>query len=52
MKVSHVRCNIESGGNKLKADFASFISTIVTKMYNYTDHEEKKNLSDNILFVK
>ncbi|XP_076671825.1 intraflagellar transport protein 22 homolog [Andrena cerasifolii] len=52
VKVSHVRCNIESGGNKLKADFSSFISTIVTKMYNYTDREAKNNFNENILFVK
>ncbi|XP_076621036.1 intraflagellar transport protein 22 homolog [Colletes latitarsis] len=51
-KVSHVKCNVESGGNKLKSDFSSFINTIVTKMHNYTDPQEKNILSDNILFVK
>ncbi|XP_076225593.1 intraflagellar transport protein 22 homolog isoform X2 [Nomia melanderi] len=43
---------IYSGGNKLKADFASFISTIVTKMYNYADEEMKSMLNENILFTK
>ncbi|XP_076248159.1 intraflagellar transport protein 22 homolog [Calliopsis andreniformis] len=52
VNVSHVKCNIESGGNKLKSDFSSFISTIVTKMHNYIDQEEKNILSDNILFSK
>ncbi|XP_031846679.1 intraflagellar transport protein 22 homolog isoform X1 [Nomia melanderi] len=52
VKVSHVKCNVDSGGNKLKADFASFISTIVTKMYNYADEEMKSMLNENILFTK
>ncbi|XP_076170089.1 intraflagellar transport protein 22 homolog [Ptiloglossa arizonensis] len=52
VKVSHVKCNVESGGNKLKADFSSFINTIVTKMYNYMDQEKKTILNDNILFVQ
>ncbi|XP_076658133.1 intraflagellar transport protein 22 homolog isoform X2 [Halictus rubicundus] len=52
VKVSHVKCNVDSGGNKLKADFSSFISTIVTKMYNYEDEEMRNMLNENILFAK
>ncbi|KZC12120.1 Rab-like protein 5 [Dufourea novaeangliae] len=51
-KVSHVKCNVDSGGNKLKADFSSFISTIVTKMHNYTDQEIKNMSTENISFAK
>ncbi|KOC60161.1 Rab-like protein 5 [Habropoda laboriosa] len=51
IKVSHVKCNIESGGNKLKADFSSFISTILNKMHNYTNPTDKNISNDNnILF--
>ncbi|XP_024220811.1 intraflagellar transport protein 22 homolog isoform X1 [Bombus impatiens] len=52
MKVSHVKCNIESGGSKLKADFASFISTILNKMHHYINQEDKNILNENILFTK
>ncbi|XP_048263348.1 intraflagellar transport protein 22 homolog isoform X2 [Bombus affinis] len=52
MKVSHVKCNIESGGSKLKADFASFISTILNKMHHYTNQGDKNILNENILFAK
>lgn len=52
VKVSHVKCNIESGGSKLKADFSSFISTILSKMHNYNEQEDKNILSNNILFAR
>ncbi|KAF3426967.1 hypothetical protein E2986_04237 [Frieseomelitta varia] len=52
MKISHIKCNIESGGSKLKTDFASFISTILNKMHNYTNQEDKNVLNENILFAK
>ena len=52
MKISHIKCNIESGGSKLKTDFASFISTILIKMHNYTNQEDKNVLNENILFAK
>ncbi|CAK9797020.1 Intraflagellar transport protein 22 homolog [Anthophora quadrimaculata] len=50
VKISHVKCNIESGGNKLKADFSSFISTILNKMHNYTNVKDKNVSNDNILY--
>lgn len=40
MKISHVKCNIESGGSKLKADFSSFISTILNKIHNYKNQKD------------
>jgi len=47
--VSHVKCNVDDGGDKLKADFRLFLSAI-TKLHE--DKEEKLILSDNILFAK
>ncbi|XP_078047622.1 intraflagellar transport protein 22 homolog [Augochlora pura] len=52
VNVSHVKCNVDSGGSKLKTDFSSFISTIVSKLYNYEDEELKNMLNENILFAK
>lgn len=40
MKISHVKCNIESSGSKLKADFSSFISTILNKIHNYKNQKD------------
>lgn len=51
-KVSHVRCDIEESGNKLQADFRSFLSSLMTKMQDYLDQEENTILTDNILFAK
>ncbi|KAI4501889.1 hypothetical protein M0802_003224 [Mischocyttarus mexicanus] len=51
-KVSHVRCDIEESGNKLQADFRSFLSSLMTKMQDYVDQEEKTILTNNILFAK
>lgn len=51
-KVSHVKCDTEEHGNKLQADFRSFLSSLMTKMQDYSDQEDKTILTDNILFVK
>lgn len=48
--VSHVKCNVDNGGDKLKADFRLFLSTLMTKQQE--NKEEKMILSDNILFAK
>lgn len=48
--VSHVKCNVDDGGDKLKTDFHLFLSTLMTKLQE--DKEEKLILSDNILFAK
>ncbi|XP_003702136.3 intraflagellar transport protein 22 homolog [Megachile rotundata] len=52
VKVSHVKCNIESGGNKLRADFSAFLSTILSKMHNYNEQEDKNTSINSILFTK
>lgn len=51
-KVSHVRCDTDENGNKLQADFRSFLSSLMTKMQDYSEPEEKAMLTDNILFAK
>ncbi|XP_070169796.1 intraflagellar transport protein 22 homolog [Polyergus mexicanus] len=48
--VSHVKCNVDDGGDKLKTDFRLFLSTLMTKLQE--NKEEKLILSDNILFAK
>ncbi|XP_011645203.1 LOW QUALITY PROTEIN: intraflagellar transport protein 22 homolog [Pogonomyrmex barbatus] len=48
--VSHVKCNVDDSGDKLKADFRLFLSTLMTKLHE--NKEEKLILSDNILFAK
>lgn len=48
--ISHVKCNVEDGGDKLKADFRLFLSALMSKLRE--DKEEKLILSDNILFAK
>lgn len=48
--VSHVKCNVEDGGDKLKTDFRLFLSALMTKLQE--DKEERLMLSDNILFAK
>ncbi|XP_032664501.1 intraflagellar transport protein 22 homolog [Odontomachus brunneus] len=48
--VSHVKCNVDDGGDKLKTDFRLFLSALMTKLLE--DKEEKLILSDNILFAK
>ncbi|TGZ53858.1 intraflagellar transport protein 22 homolog [Temnothorax americanus] len=48
--VSHVKCNVDDGGDKLKTDFRLFLSALMTKLHE--DKEEKLILSDNILFAK
>lgn len=48
--VSHVKCNVDDGGDKLKADFRLFLNTLMTKLQK--NKEEKLILSDNILFSK
>ncbi|XP_020281568.1 intraflagellar transport protein 22 homolog [Pseudomyrmex gracilis] len=48
--VSHVKCNVDDGGDKLKTDFRLFLSALLTKFQE--DKEEKLILSDNILFSK
>ncbi|EFN84612.1 Rab-like protein 5 [Harpegnathos saltator] len=50
LSVSHVKCNVDDGGDKLKTDFRLFLSALMTKMQE--DKEEKLILSDNILFAK
>lgn len=52
VKVSHVKCNIESGGSKLRADFSAFLSTILSKMHNYNEQEDKNISINSILFTK
>ncbi|XP_018392326.1 PREDICTED: intraflagellar transport protein 22 homolog [Cyphomyrmex costatus] len=47
--VSHVKCNVDDGGDKLKADFRLFLSALITR---HEDKEEKLIMSDNILFAK
>lgn len=48
--VSHVKCNVNDGGDKLKADFRLFLSALMAKLHE--GKEEKLILSDNILFTK
>lgn len=48
--VSHVKCNVDDSGDKLKADFRLFLSALITKLHE--DKEEKLISSDNILFAK
>ncbi|KAH0948899.1 hypothetical protein HN011_006344 [Eciton burchellii] len=48
--ISHVKCNVDNGGDKLKADFRLFLSALMTKLQE--DKEDKLILSDNILFSK
>ncbi|XP_012059272.1 PREDICTED: intraflagellar transport protein 22 homolog [Atta cephalotes] len=48
--VSHVKCNVDDGGDKLKADFRLFLSALIIKLHE--DKEEKLIMSDNILFAK
>ncbi|XP_026673281.1 intraflagellar transport protein 22 homolog, partial [Ceratina calcarata] len=52
VKISHVKCNTESGGNKLKSDFASFVNTVLNDMHNYTKQEFKDITNDNMLLTK
>lgn len=48
--ISHVKCNVDDGGDKLKTDFRLFLSTLMTKLQE--NKEEKLILNDNILFAK
>ncbi|KAL0131573.1 hypothetical protein PUN28_002839 [Cardiocondyla obscurior] len=48
--VSHVKCNVSDGGDKLKADFRLFLSALITLLHE--NKEEKLILSDNILFAQ
>ncbi|XP_011176155.1 intraflagellar transport protein 22 homolog [Solenopsis invicta] len=48
--VSHVKCNVDDDGDKLKADFRLFLSALIIKLHE--GKEEKLILSDNILFAK
>ncbi|KAG7188213.1 hypothetical protein KM043_016083 [Ampulex compressa] len=52
IKISHIRCNVDEGESKLKSDFSSFLSTLLTKMPQYSYEEGKHFLNDNILFSK
>ncbi|XP_029158218.1 intraflagellar transport protein 22 homolog [Nylanderia fulva] len=48
--VSHVKCNVDDDGDKLKDDFRLFLNTLMTKLQE--NKEEKLILNDNILFSK
>lgn len=46
-KISQVNCNVEEGGNKLRADFQSFLTTLMTKIQEKFEQEENQILRDN-----
>ncbi|KAF7995112.1 hypothetical protein HCN44_004584 [Aphidius gifuensis] len=43
-KISQVNCNVEEGGNKLRADFQSFLTTLMTKIQEKFEQEENQIL--------
>ncbi|KAH0560571.1 intraflagellar transport protein 22 homolog [Cotesia glomerata] len=46
-KISQVNCNVEENRNKLKSDFQTFLSTLMTRIQEKSDHEENNILKNS-----
>ncbi|XP_014300024.1 intraflagellar transport protein 22 homolog [Microplitis demolitor] len=46
-KISQVNCSLEENRNKLKTDFQTFLSTLMTRIQEKVDQEENNILKDN-----